>query len=341
MGSPFRLAVAGCGDIATDLARVVKITPGVRITACADVNEERLQAYARRFNIPAAYRDYRELLEREKPDALFLSVPHHLHHPMVIEALKRGSHVLCEKPLAVSMDCAREMCREARLRGLKLGVNYQYRYDRNAYRLAMACRGGALGAISHGRCNLAWFRGPDYFAAGPWRGRKDQAGGGTLITQAGHWIDIILWAMGGRPVAAEGMTARRKFPGVEVEDLAMGTVEMDNGALISITSAMTAVPHQKIRIEVYGEKGTLIYTGPDDFPPSSKLKRLGVTTGSCPMPVPGLFSLQRNLVAFCRWVRDDAPYLNRAEDSLPALAAVMAIYASAGSGKKEPVDGSL
>ncbi|RPI91789.1 MAG: gfo/Idh/MocA family oxidoreductase, partial [Spirochaetales bacterium] len=182
--------------------------------------------------------------------------------------------------------------------------------------------------------------GPEYFATGAWRSRKREAGGGTLITQTSHWIDIALEAMGSPPVSVAGMTARRRFADVEVEDLGMGTVELASGALLSITGAMTVYPHQKVTIEVYGERGTAVYTGPDDFPPASSLRVLGVRKKRYSMPFPGLFSLQRNLIGFTRWVRDGAPYDNEAGRSLPVLATVLALYRSAETGRKEPIEDS-
>ncbi|HDP80618.1 MAG TPA: Gfo/Idh/MocA family oxidoreductase [Spirochaetes bacterium] len=341
MKKPFTLGFIGCGDIAVDLARVVAMTPGVKIGACADINAARLESFSRRFGVRASHGDGRELMDREKVDALYICVPHYLHYPLVAEALDRGRHVLCEKPLAITMEQAAGLCETARAKGLKLAVNYQYRYDRRAHALIMLCREGLLGEISHCRVNMPWRRGPEYFEGGPWRARKAEAGGGTLLTQASHWIDIALEAMGSAPAAATGMTARRRFTDVEVEDLGMGMVELENGALLGISAAMTVNPHQKVKIEVYGERGTAIYTGPDDFPPASKLKLLGVKKKRYSMPFPGLFSLQRNLIGFARWVRDDAPYHNGAERSLPTLATVLTLYRSAESGRKEAVEKRL
>lgn len=340
MKKRFTLGFIGCGDIATDLARVIGMTPGVRIGSCADPDEARRAAFARRFAVKAAFGDAAELMEKERPDALFVGIPHHLHYPVVMRALEIGHNVLCEKPLAIVMKQARGMVDTARGKNLKLAVNYQYRYDRNAHALILLCREGLLGAISHCRVNMPWHRGPEYFASGAWRSRKAEAGGGTLLTQTSHWIDIALEAMGGVPVAATGMTARRRFVDVEVEDLGMGTVELSSGALLSVTGAMTVNPHQKVTIEVYGERGTAVYTGPDDFPPSSKLKLLGVKKKRYPMPFPGLFSLQRNLIGFTRWIRDGAPYDNEAGRSLPVLATVLALYRSAETGRKESIEDS-
>ncbi len=340
MKKPFTLGFIGCGDIAVDLARVVAMTPGVQIGACADIDAARLEAFSRRFGVRAAHGEGRELMDREKVDALYICVPHHLHYPLVAEALDRGRHVLCEKPLAITMEQATGLCETARAKGLKLAVNYQYRYDRRAHTLIMLCREGLLGEISHCRVNMPWHRGPEYFTTGAWRSRKAEAGGGTLLTQTSHWIDIALEAMGGAPVAATGMTARRRFVDVEVEDLGMGTVELANGALLSVTGAMTVNPHQKVTIEVYGERGTAVYTGPDDFPPSSKLRLLGVRKKRYSMPFPGLFSLQRNLIGFTRWIRDGARYDNEAGRSLPVLATVLALYRSAETGRKESIEDS-
>ena len=331
MRKAFTLGFIGCGDIATDLARVVGMTPGVRIGSCADPDGARRAAFARRFAVRASYDSAGELMEKERPDSLFVGIPHHLHYPVVMDALGRGHNVLCEKPLAIVMEQARGMVDTARGKNLKLAVNYQYRYDRNAHALIMLCREGLLGDISHCRVNMPWHRGPEYFASGAWRSRKAEAGGGTLLTQASHWIDIAL-GRGARAVSAVGMT-RRRFADVEVEDLGM-TVELGRRAL-SVTGAMTVNPIRRC------DRGMASAAPPytaDDFPPSSKLKLLGVKKKRYSMPFPGLFSLQRNLIGFVRWVRDGVPYENEAARSLPTLATVLALYRSAESGRKEAIE---
>ncbi len=337
MKNKFRLGFIGCGEMSVDMARVCRFNRRIAVAACADTSGERRGSFAERFKVPAAFGDYREMLDASKLDAVYLCLPHHLHHPVMREIIKRGVHTLCEKPLATNMEHALELCDLAERGGVKLGVNYQYRYDAACWRLASAARSGALGELRYGRSNVPWFRSARYFAWGPWRGVKEQAGGGTLITQASHTLDILLWAFSSRPVWASGAGAQRKFKGVEVEDTAMGIVGLESGALLGVTGSMAAEPEQQVTIEIYGSKGTGIYRGPD-YPPFSRTRFEGVKVKRQSPPVRGIFSFSRSIEAFRRSVTEGTPYLCTARDSLPALAVTLAIYRSFESGAREAVE---
>ena len=335
MGTPFRIGMIGCGDISRYVALLSRINPKIRIVACSALHEESMQAFAKKYRIPQCFTDYRELLDKVEMDAVYLAVPHNLHFPMVMDALDRGFHVFCEKPISHNMDEALEICRVARQKKLKIGVNYQYRYDPKCYTMVMASQNGQLGDLYYGRCNLPWHRDMDYFEISPWHCTLEEAGGGTLLTQASHVLDLLLWSFNGKPVAAQGITGQRVFTDVEVEDLAMGMLEMADGSMLGVTSSMISVPAQPVSIEVYGSRGTMIYTG---FESSRKLKVLGTRVKKAKLPVRGIHALSRSMDAFRLWVEKDVPYLVPVEQSLPVLAAISAIYRAAQTGKREEVD---
>jgi predicted dehydrogenase len=330
----FKIAIVGCGDIARFTAVGCLLNPGITAAACMDVDEGKARSFARRFRIGRAFGDYDKLLARADVHAVYLAVPHHLHRPMIEKAVKQGLAVLCEKPIAATMDDALAICRLSRSTGVKVGINYQYRYDSGCYALVEAVRTGRLGEPLYGRCNIPWHRTKDYFAGAPWHASKQKSGGGTLLTQASHIIDISLSALGGEPVAVEGSATRRVFSDIEVEDLGMGIVAQSNGALLSITSSMIAVPERPVTIEIYGSGGTGLYTG-STFP---KVRFFGVKVRRQRPPVRGLHALFRSLEGFRRWVCDGVPYLVPAPSALRVLAVVEALYRSAESGRREAVD---
>lgn len=328
-----RLAIIGCGGIAGHLAMLARLNRRIHLVACCDRTDEAAARFAARFHIPHAYSDYAALLENSTPDAVYLAVPHDLHYGMLRAAIQAGRPVLCEKPVTRTLEEGQEIVRLAEAAGVRVGVNYQYRYDRGCYALATAARQGLLGELYYGHCNIPWQRDHSYFEQGPWRGKLAQAGGGSLLTQGSHAVDILLWAMDSRPRRANGMIARRKFQGIEVEDLGMGSLELENGALVQVCSSMDATPEQALTIELYGENGTAVYTNR----PYPRVRFLGVRVRPAHPPVWGLHALQRSLEAFRRWVVQGQPYLTPAAEALPALAAVLAIYRSAQSGKTEAV----
>ncbi len=329
------LAIVGCGDVAGYTAWFARLNRGIRLVACCDISAERAAQFARRFSIPRTYIDYADLLSsEERPDALYLAVPHHLHRPMVEAALAAGIPVLVEKPLALAPDEGRQMVAAAEATGVKLGVNYQYRYDAGCYALARAVQAGALGEIRYVRCHLPWHRDESYFGASAWHALLATAGGGTLITQGSHLLDVVLWALGDRPVRAMGCTARRAFPDVEVEDLAQGIVEMSGGALVEVCSSMAVHAEQALSIDIYGAHGSAHYSNR----PWPHVRFRGVRPP--PFRVAGgrLHALQRSLEGFRAWVMEDRPYLVPAAEALPVLAAVDAIYRASRTGCREEID---
>jgi len=331
-GRRLDLAIVGCGDIAAYTAGFARAGRGFRLVACCDPATERAAHFAQRFGIPHVYAGLGEMLaEGTRPDALYLAVPHHLHRDLALQAIAAGIPTLLEKPLAATLGDGLEIVAAARAAGVKVGVNYQYRYDSGCYALARAAQGGSLGEIHYARCNLPWHREAHYFANSPWHAQIATAGGGTLITQGSHLLDVALWALGGRPTAALGVTRRQVFTGVEVEDLALGIVEIAGGALVEICSSMISRPGQGLSIEVYGSRGTALYSNR----PWPHVRFRGMRATRQIPPGRGVHALQRSLAGFRAWIADGRPYLTPAEEALPVLAAVDAIYRSSRTGRRE------
>jgi UDP-N-acetyl-2-amino-2-deoxyglucuronate dehydrogenase len=330
-----RLGFIGCGDISRFMAMLARVNPFIRIEACAAPGDGHASGFAKRHGIGRHFTDYREMIEAVPLDAVYVAVPHDLHHSIMLHAISSGLHVLCEKPVTRTLDEALEVCALARATGKKAGVNYQYRYDYGCHALARAARRGALGALYHARCGLAWHRDEKYFSDAPWRASVGAAGGGTLLTHASHILDIALWSFAARPVRVQATSARRRFTNVEVEDLAMGTIELADGSLIQVSSSMIATPEQPVTIDLYGSRGTALYSGTDY---TSRLKFRGVRVTRERPPVRGLHPLSRSMDAFRRWITGGPEYLTPVEQSLPVLAVIEAMYRAAKTGEREEVD---
>jgi len=331
------LGIVGCGDIAGYTAWISKLVPHVRLSACCDINTDRVAAFAKRHRIPQVFTDYAEMLEKANLDAVYLAVPHKLHYEMILSAVEAGKPVFVEKPLARTLPEGIKLVKTLHTlsghTGQKVGVNYQYRYDSGCYALGRAVQAGVLGQVHSIRINIPWHRTQSYFDGASWHKTIAQAGGGTLITQGSHFLDVALWALGDRPVSAMGYTASSGFD-VEVDTLAHGILETEGRILISITSSMVAAREQAVTIEVYGERGTALYR---DLPLPS-VKFVGVNVRKEHPPEWGLHALQRSLAGFANWVLTDKPYLIPAHETLPVLAAVDGIYRSAQSGRRERIE---
>ena len=316
--------IVGCGDIAGYTALLSRLVPQIKLLACCDINRDQAHVFAKRHRIPAAYTEFEAMLANPALDVVYLAVPHHLHYGMILDAVRAGKHVLVEKPLTRTLDEGSRLV--SNLNDHKVGVNYQYRYDRGCYALARAVQAGELGQVRAIRINIPWHRTQEYFSGAAWHKTIAQAGGGTLITQGSHLLDIALWALGEQPVSAMGYTATPGFD-VEVDTLTQGIVETSGGTLINISSSMVAATEQSLSLEVYGESGTAIY---HNLPiPSTKF--IGVRVDKQRPPEWGVHALHRSLAACAKWVLEDKPYLTPAYESLPVLAAVDGIYRSAQS----------
>jgi len=344
MKKSMRLAVVGCGGISRTIALFGRMNRKISLSSACDVSEERAGAFARRYGISRIFTDYNALLEQDSPDAVYLAVPHHLHYGMIEKALQAGVPVFAEKPVTRTLEEGMKIHRSSEETGVAVGVNYQHRYSRGGYKLARTVQSGILGRIHAVRINVPWCRRSGYFIKSPWHCRAEYAGGGTLITQGSHFLDLALWALKGDvPRSATGYTAMRRFGAnpdtpegrldLDVEDLAQGIIEMESGALVQINSTMAASSEQKTTIEFYGEKGTAFYSS---FLFSSVRFR-NVSAGAFGFPVKGLDAHQKSLEGFRSWIMDGTSYLTPAGEALPALAAVEAIYKSALSGRNEDI----
>jgi len=324
------LAMVGCGESANDFALVSKLIPQVKLAAACDVNAERVQGFARRNRIPAVFTDYSELLAADGIDAVCLATPHDLHYQMIVSAIQAGKHVLSEKPVTRTLSEAQQLIPQ--IKDVKVGVNFQYRYDVGCYAMSRAVQAGELGKIQSIRINVPWHREKTYFEYSTWHKAIARAGGGTLITQASHFLDVVLWALNDKPASAMGYAETRGFD-VEVDTLTHAIVETKNGTLISITSSMVTSSSQSVTIEMYGARGTAFYKAA----PAPRVRFKDIRVKKQRPPEWGVHAYQRSLAGFANWVLDDKPYLIPAEETLNVLAAIDGIYRSARSGEREIV----
>ena len=153
-----RLAIVGCGDIAQYVGWFGRLNRKIRLAAACDVSAARAATFARRFGIGQVFTDYAAMLARMAVDAVYLAVPHHLHYGMLATAVAAGVPVLVEKPITRTLSEGEHLTSLAAELGVKVGVNYQYRYDSGCHRLVRAVQKGDLGAVHAVRINIPWRR---------------------------------------------------------------------------------------------------------------------------------------------------------------------------------------
>ena len=317
-----RLAVIGCGDIAKSMLMIFKITRGFEVVDLCDINTDRLKKQGRMFKKAVQYTDYVQMLEKTEADAVYLAVPHYLHFPMMQKALSCGMHIFCEKPITIKNENAYKIVEAADMTGLKIAVNYQYRYDGKCYRLVKAVQNNDLGKINFIRCIVPWSRGEGYFKNAPWHAVKEKSGGGTLITQGSHMLDIILWMNGCGIKRAEGVCRQLKFKNVEVEDFCFAELELENGVSVQFLSTMAAPVEGAVRLEVFGEKGYGEYT--KKFVSGVRFK--GVRPPKYRYGKPAVHAVQKGARDFRDAVLSSKRHLCTGRDAITVLEAVNLVY---------------
>ena len=288
--SPIGVGIVGCGTIArTHIRALLHFPAGAQVVALASRSPESVAGAAEYLRAQAAEReqaaaiagdpelaaryraladqpprghdDYQALLKDPAVDAVVVTTPPFLHHPITLAALRAGRHVLCEKPLAVSLREADELIDAARQAGRHLAVVSQGRFADEQRRLKALVDSGTLGSVFFAKADVQWYRPPSYYELW-WRGTWDREGGGALTGQAIHIVDQLLWVLGKRPTRVYGRIGtfvhpipRERAEGrAPIEDTALAVVSFEDGAIAEISAA---VSHQleRTQIELYGERG--------------------------------------------------------------------------------------
>jgi UDP-N-acetyl-2-amino-2-deoxyglucuronate dehydrogenase len=251
--SEIKFGILGCGNISATHANAVVSANGAVLTAGCDVVEEKAAKFANERGV-AGFTNYDEFLN--EVDAVLICLPSGLHADYTVRAAEQGKHVLTEKPLDITLANGLRMVEACEKQGVKLGCISQHRCATDIHRLMLAAESGELGRLIQGDAYIKWYRSQAYYDSAGWRGTWAMDGGGCLMNQGVHYIDMIQWIMGGvKSVQARTRTAMHN---IEVEDQAMAIVEYNNGALGVIQGSTATYPGISERLEVHGTKGSVV-----------------------------------------------------------------------------------
>lgn len=252
-----RMGVIGTGGMGSGHCSWMHETPEAELTCVCDIDPEVAQEASRKFGVPA-FTSATDLLRSRLVDAVIIATPHYFHPPIAIEAFKRRIHVLSEKPIAVSVKAADKMIAAAEKSGCVFGVMYQMRALGRMQLAKKIVEEGRLGEIYRTSLVVGWYRSQAYYNSGGWRATWTGEGGGVLINQAPHFLDLFAW-LGGLPVRLTGNT-RTRIHDIEVEDEAFALLEYANGAHGYLYASTTEVPGHE-QIEICGDRGKLMLQG--------------------------------------------------------------------------------
>jgi UDP-N-acetyl-2-amino-2-deoxyglucuronate dehydrogenase len=249
------LGIVGGGNISDTHARAAAAIPGVKVVACYGGNRERTAKLAERHGA-AVYDDFDAFLAHRPMEIVAIGSPSGLHAEQGIKAARRGLHVLSEKPLDITTERADALIDACQGAGVKLGVFFQDRLRPAIVEIKRMLDQGDLGSPVMISGRVKWYRPPEYYSGSKWRGTWALDGGGALMNQAIHTVDLVQWMFG--PVAQVSAAVATRVHKIEVEDTATAIIEFASGALGSIEAATSLYPGYPRRLEVTGSKGTVI-----------------------------------------------------------------------------------
>ena len=257
-----KVGLIGCGNIFTMHATSCDHLPNARIVGVCDVKKDGADRAAKKYNVPAYY-DYKELIRAEKPDVVHVCVPHYLHPIISKYALEQGVNVLCEKPMAIRYEDAVENVRLAKEKGLKYGIIFQCRYNDTAKLVKENLTNGKLGKVISARVVLTWCKPDEYYSLSDWKGTWDKEGGGVIIDQAIHSIDLANWFIDDEPISVQAHLANRGHSIMEVDDTGEGFIRYKNGATLSFWAMNNYGVDEPIEIRLLCEHGRVVMSYDD------------------------------------------------------------------------------
>jgi len=256
-GAPVRLALVGAGVIGRHHARVIgELGDQVELVAVVDLDPAKAEKIAGEHG-GTVFTSLTDALGAADPDVVVVCTPTGRHGEVAIEALRAGKHVIIEKPAEVTVEKTDEIIAAQRQAGTLVAVISQHRFDPSTEVVVDAIRRGELGRLTSGIASIDWWRGQTYYDSGDWRGTWDLDGGGALMNQGVHTVDLLVATLG-RPIEVFAYTATLAHERIEVEDVAVGVVRFDNGALGVLHGTTAAYPGLSARLQVHGDKGSAV-----------------------------------------------------------------------------------
>ena len=253
----YGFGIVGCGMISTFHARAIADVRGAKLVACFDTREAAAEKFAAENDCTAVHEAGRDAGRSDSVDIVTIATPSGAHMEPAVAAARAGKHVIVEKPLEITLKkCDRiiEACEKA---GVQLGAIFPSRFHDSSVKLKKAIDGGRFGRLTLGDAYVKWFRTQEYYDSGAWRGTWALDGGGALMNQAIHSVDLLTWLMG-PVVEIQANTATLAHERIEVEDVVVATLRFANGALGVLEATTAAYPGYLKRIEIHGSEGSAV-----------------------------------------------------------------------------------
>lgn len=334
---PLGFGIIGTGAIARHHARSIQELDSTRLIGVCSSSDSRAAAASERFGVKA-YTDVETFLANPDLDVVCVCTQSGHHLEPIRAAARAGKHILVEKPIEVTMERAREViaiCREA---GVKLGVVFQSRFNPHYQKIKQAVVEGIFGKLLLGNAYIKWYRDPQYYSASQWRGTISGDGGAALINQGIHTIDLLLDLM--QEVESVYGQVRTAVHDIEGEDVGIAILNFLSGALGVIEGGTALYPGYPERLEIYGEKGSVIFEGGEilhwnvkDAPGLNLSNHKGSSGSREPLNVDYRLHMAQ-IEDMVQAVRLDRKPAVTGEDGLKSLQVIKAIYEASEKSKR-------
>src|SRR6266496_5845611 len=255
MTEKLRFGIVGCGVIGPVHAEAIASLPDAQLVSVVDLNPEKAQKLASQYGA-TPYTHLQHMLESERVDVVIICTPSGLHGELACQVMRSGRHVIVEKPLEITREAIDEMLRVQQEIGVKLAVISQHRFHPASRQVHNLVEEKAFGRLVLGNVIVPWWRSQGYYDSGAWRGTWELDGGGVLMNQSIHSIDLLQWFMG--PVKSVYAYTDTLVHHMETEDVAVAVLHFANGALGTIAAATGAYPGVATRVEIFGDQGSAI-----------------------------------------------------------------------------------
>ncbi len=343
---PLGFAIVGCGLIARFHARALQDVPGTRVVALVSRKRENAESLMNTTGVSAdVYPDLAPVLGRKDVDVVVVTTPSGAHLEPAVAAARAGKHVVVEKPLEITTERCDQVIAACDDNGVKLCTIFPSRFGDASRALKAAVDAGRFGRITLGETTCKWWRAQSYYDDGGWKGTQALDGGGALMNQAIHNVDLLLWMMG-TATHVSGFKATLAHERIEVEDTAVACVRFAGGALGVIQATTSVWPGLPKTIAVHGDKGTVVVEQDDvlrwEFDPATAedeavkqrfAQKVGASGGSSNPAAISHEGHARQLADFVRAIREDRAPAVDGREGRRAVALIQAIYESAATGR--------
>jgi UDP-N-acetyl-2-amino-2-deoxyglucuronate dehydrogenase len=348
MPAPLGFAIVGCGMIARFHAKALLEVPGARIAALVSRSEANAQALLHETAAPVCpiYGTLEAALQDPGVGAVIITTPSGAHREPALLAAAAGKHVVVEKPLEISAERCDAIIRACDTAGVKLCTIFPSRFGDANLALKAAVGAGKFGRLTLAETTCKWWRSQAYYDDGGWKGTQALDGGGALMNQAIHNVDLLLWLMGDVK-SVTGVTATLAHERIEVEDTAAAVLEFESGAIGVIQATTSVHPGYPKTIAIHGDRGSAVIEQDDvvrwDFSPETAedvatkqrfVAKVGASGGAADPKAISYEGHRRQLADFVEAVQQNRVPAVDGREGRRAVALIRAIYESARTGKR-------